>query len=392
MTGRKVALWWIVMLLAALGCGKSSSPTKPDNRTCAHPDTMRILGFVPAGAPIGSTVRIIGEQYGARDTTCKVVLSGIEAQIASWSDNEIEFIVPEGVGEDTLIGITVTAKCRIAAGADFDVTPAGITRLTDDVASDGEPCWSADGAWIYFTSNRSGNDDLWRVPAAGGAAVQVTNDPAPDNWPDANPSGTSLVWGSESFHNGTNPDRDYEIFYGYPPGGRVSQLTFNEILNRTPCWSPTNYGGYSIAYCAYFDEYPSTGVPKIMLYSNAAGHSILADGENPNFSPNGREIVYQNNSDLYAIRVTGGSPVQLTNEQHDSWPHWGWANDKIVFERSGGSGASDIWVMDSDGGNSHALIATGGDDHSPTWSPNCKKVVFASFRWNNLDIYVYEMP
>ena len=119
---------------------------------------------------------------------------------------------------------------------------------------------------------------------------------------------------------------------------------------------------------------------------------ILADGENPNFSPNGREIVYQSNSDIYTIRVTGGSPVQLTNEQHDSWPHWGWANDKIAFERSGGSGATDIWVMDSDGGNPRVLISTGGDDYSPTWSPDCKRVVFASFRWNNLDIYVYEMP
>jgi hypothetical protein len=32
MTGRRVTLWWMVMLLAALGCGKGSSPTKPDNR------------------------------------------------------------------------------------------------------------------------------------------------------------------------------------------------------------------------------------------------------------------------------------------------------------------------------------------------------------------------
>jgi Tol biopolymer transport system component len=63
-----------------------------------------------------------------------------------------------------------------------------------------------------------------------------------------------------------------------------------------------------------------------------------------------------------------------------------------VFERPGGNTATDIWVMDSDGGNPHVLIATGADEHSPTWSPDCKKVVFVSFRWNNLDICVYEIP
>src|SRR5262249_32080392 len=40
----------------------------------------------------------------------------------------------------------------------------------DDVA----PSWSKDGQWIYFTSKRSGNWQLWKVPAIGGDPVQVT--------------------------------------------------------------------------------------------------------------------------------------------------------------------------------------------------------------------------
>jgi Tol biopolymer transport system component len=34
--------------------------------------------------------------------------------------------------------------------------------------------WSRDGKWIYFSSNRSGRSEVWRMPAAGGEAVQVT--------------------------------------------------------------------------------------------------------------------------------------------------------------------------------------------------------------------------
>ena len=47
-------------------------------------------------------------------------------------------------------------------------------RLTDDPAEDDNPRWSRDGRWIYFHSNRSGEDQIWKIPAEGGEAVQVT--------------------------------------------------------------------------------------------------------------------------------------------------------------------------------------------------------------------------
>jgi Tol biopolymer transport system component len=34
------------------------------------------------------------------------------------------------------------------------------------------PSWSRDGKWVYFYSNRSGQTDIWRVPAQGGEAGQ----------------------------------------------------------------------------------------------------------------------------------------------------------------------------------------------------------------------------
>lgn len=36
------------------------------------------------------------------------------------------------------------------------------------------PSWSRDGKWIYFTSRRTGRFEVWKAPAAGGTAVQVT--------------------------------------------------------------------------------------------------------------------------------------------------------------------------------------------------------------------------
>jgi len=46
-------------------------------------------------------------------------------------------------------------------------------RMTNDSAEDMTPSWSRDGRWIYFASDRSGPWETWKVPAAGGAPVQV---------------------------------------------------------------------------------------------------------------------------------------------------------------------------------------------------------------------------
>jgi dipeptidyl aminopeptidase/acylaminoacyl peptidase len=46
--------------------------------------------------------------------------------------------------------------------------------LTSHPANDVLPTWSHDGNWIYFTSNRSGTEQIWRIPVQGGLAVQMT--------------------------------------------------------------------------------------------------------------------------------------------------------------------------------------------------------------------------
>ena len=57
----------------------------------------------------------------------------------------------------------------------IDQPGADPRRLTENDANEVFPAWSRDGQWIYFGSDRRGGlMDLWKQPAGGGEAVQVT--------------------------------------------------------------------------------------------------------------------------------------------------------------------------------------------------------------------------
>jgi Tol biopolymer transport system component len=46
--------------------------------------------------------------------------------------------------------------------------------LTDDSAEDTKASWSHDGRWVYFSSNRTGRYQVWKIAVNGGTPVQVT--------------------------------------------------------------------------------------------------------------------------------------------------------------------------------------------------------------------------
>jgi Tol biopolymer transport system component len=54
------------------------------------------------------------------------------------------------------------------------VDGTGLRRITNEPLEDVVPRWSRDGKWIYFGSNRTGSWQLWKAPAEGGSAVQMT--------------------------------------------------------------------------------------------------------------------------------------------------------------------------------------------------------------------------
>jgi TolB protein len=68
------------------------------------------------------------------------------------------------------------------------------TRITDDPAIDTEPVWSADGQSLYFTSDRAGSPQIYRVaPRVGERPKRITFGGSYNARPRLSPDGTQLA-------------------------------------------------------------------------------------------------------------------------------------------------------------------------------------------------------
>lgn len=74
-------------------------------------------------------------------------------------------------------GGRIAFEARTDEGADIYITDANggqPRRLTTAPADDLAPSWSRDSTTVYFSSNRTGGWEVWKIPSDGGSASQVT--------------------------------------------------------------------------------------------------------------------------------------------------------------------------------------------------------------------------
>lgn len=172
-----------------------------------------------------------------------------------------------------------------AAGNQWDVAvvdPSGgpLKMIVQHPADDSVSSWSRDGKWIYFSSNRGGGQEIYRVPAAGGEPVQITDQ---GGWVSVESFDGRTLYYTKI---GTGPSP----LFARPVEGGPEKQVLESVLHRN--FVVAKEGIYHI------DRPGDDGTCPLRLFRFAGGKSEILtriDGE-PGYgltvSPDGKTILY----------------------------------------------------------------------------------------------------
>jgi len=126
----------------------------------------------PAYSPDGRRIAFMSERSGTEEIWICDSDGSKTLQLTSFGGAAI--YGPSWSPDSQKVALTVAQK-----GMKEDVYVVSVNggvprRMTTDPAEDKWPYWSHDGKWIYFSSTRSGREEIWKMPSSGGEAVQIT--------------------------------------------------------------------------------------------------------------------------------------------------------------------------------------------------------------------------
>jgi eukaryotic-like serine/threonine-protein kinase len=179
----------------------------------------------------------------------------------------------------------------------------GVDLLTEGPFSDRQPVYSPDGRSILFTSDRSGNLDIWRLDRATGELRRLTDHEASDWDPAFSPDGERLLFSSDRSGR-------FQIWIANADGSSPRQVTDLENAQN-----PTmTADGEWIVFTLQAAAADQTGLWKIRPDGRDA--TLIRSGSQliPETSPDGRFVAFRAQSQLgrRLVRISNGALLDVS--------------------------------------------------------------------------------
>ena len=318
-------------------------------------------------------------------------------------------------------------------------------RLTASPANDFSPVWSPDGRYIAFARSSAEDSGFYLVPFMGGQERKLAD--AAFFWPrflrvlDWSPDGKLLAVADRSSSRDpfsiflitvetgtrrkltspplstTSPSLEGDSCPVFSPDGRSlafsrgSGSTFRDIFMvpieggepRKLISGRLTYGldWTSDSREIVFSSAVGAGARRRLWRtpaSRASAELIAVGGEfalNPTLSSQGNGLIYTewiNSSGIWQIDLAGSKGISshplISSTQVDNSPQFSPDGKKVVFA-STRTGSYEIWTCDSDGGNPQRLTFFGGPlTGTPRWSPDGRQIAFDSRPSGYSDIFL----
>lgn len=233
-------------------------------------------------------------------------------------------------------------------------------RITKNDYIDVLPTWSGDNERIVYTSYRKGAPDLYSFNIYTGKTEVISS--GGTNWgADWSIKGDLLAYTSTK--HGVNA----QIYLREMQTGKERQLTFNRIIDTSPCFSPS---GKQIVFTSermgspqiYMMDVDGTNVRRLTFEGNYH--------DSPAWSPDGERIAYvsriEGRFDIYIYNLSSNSVYKITeNAGRNENPTWSPDGRHLIFASNRG-GSYQLYSVDYDGANVRRLTSS-GNNKMPEW-------------------------
>lgn len=203
-------------------------------------------------------------------------------------------------------------------------------RMTQHAANDSSPRWSPDGRFVYFLSDRSGSNQIWRLSLDGGEPLQVSNLPVDISTLKISPAGDRLAFTADVLPECAGDlacNRDKLAERGK---SKATGQTYDQLLVRH--WDTWENGTLSQLFTAVLGSDGRIGTVASISGSvrgNLPSRPMGGD-EEYNFSPDGKRLVFSvrladrseawsTNFDLYERASDGSGEVRNLTSQNPAW-------------------------------------------------------------------------